>query len=790
MSELPPFEPDLRKQLSRRASGRLPDDLLAGVRARLETAPDRPDRRPRNLSLAYGLAAAALVVLLSVGLVLPLALYRPNAAPVSGYPGVRALTTAELSKAVASGYAINTPLVAQVTIDPAIRPCSWNRYPDMGGIQGTDGQICVLGYEMSFRFEEKRSGVFAFRLLAPGVVGLIGELDPGPSQLAHRVSDEWPTDGSAFLVEGHLGGTPLPCAAASAEVGDVLKPAGMEECLWSWLSEDGSAAPTDGLGVNAAGSPFVDPSFDLLAVRGKARHVEAGGARQIDGIPNATTAGFFVVEPVGGPCLGASPISSVGCFAWRVLARVPPLSMPAVPSPSPSGPEIWDPGSRPLDYTNLPRAMSVSAPGQLLVAEIGIKPAPDCQVPFDSAMYQVLGRVQGPAEPICVVGLADGLAWHRPSLNGGIFAFRFLEPGLLAYVDEIRFQTSHLAFAADQTWPDEQTIVARGWVVSMPASYPCPSYAAKLQPLDPDSPNCPDAWLTAGPMREDQARAAAEAGKAHRVALPYLAPDDPARVVSTEGVYLIRDETRVCRANDPDLPDRAACSWQILGRIAPLALPPAPPPTATPAPPATPVAFLPGTGLVGPGGRPMTQAELALAWAADPKHLAGRIVITKGAVHSGFLCWDAGAANASAPLGHCNLGVLEGSIAPEGYWAVRVGSDGRLSVVGEVTILGGLFVSTVPQFKAASLEMGQLVVVSGLLAFAGDACDVLPTLPGSGVCSPSTLEGGGVTIPVQPGAHASFGTGANPSADLYLVRRLDGGQAEILARLETISGEQ
>ncbi len=70
------------------------------------------------------------------------------------------------------------------------------------------------------------SGIIAFRYLAPGVLGLLGEITPAsPAKAAFRVADEWPLQGKTFLVDGWLGADGLTGSCAlSPTAGDALLP--------------------------------------------------------------------------------------------------------------------------------------------------------------------------------------------------------------------------------------------------------------------------------------------------------------------------------------------------------------------------------------------------------------------------------------------------------------------------------------------------------------------------------------------------------------------------------------
>ncbi len=201
---------------------------------------------------------------------------------------------------------------------------------------------------------------------------------------------------------------------------------------------------------------------------------------------------------------------------------------------------------------------------------------------------------------------------------------------------------------------------------------------------------------------------------------------DSISTAPVHGVYVVRSATGPCPG--APLQSSVGCEgWRVLAKVdaLPLPAPSASTPVETPstspeapATPASPVAEPSGpltpapVGLLGSGNRPLTQGEFAALWAADPAHLAGRIVIAKGPVPTGFECWSAGAADASAPPGTCHVAILHGQIAQEGYWTIRVGADGKLSIVGELSTPESSFVFTLAQVNAStSLKAGDLVVV-------------------------------------------------------------------------------
>jgi hypothetical protein len=515
-------------------------------------------------TLFAGASLAAILLLVAAFVVVPRFQVTPAASGLAGYPADRALTTAELASLMA-GPALppNTALVASVTIDAKTDVCPMNRYPTIGVVEGMGSQVCVMGSQVSaYLTTASVTGTFAFRYFGPGYLGLLGEIAPAsPSKVAFKVADDWPLAGKTFLVDGWLGAVGLTVSCASLEPsGDVLNPSGEDCPNDNWLGDQPTAPGIEADHGFYSGSP--EPSYDPLSLRGNARHVEAGGMRQIDSIDHAAPVhGVYVVRSVIGPCPGAPPESSIGCPAWRVLAKVADISLPLAPAPATATP------------------------------------------------------------------------------------------------------------------------------------------------------------TTAPP------------------ATPVAEPSDP------------------------------------------LALAP--------------------VGLLGSGNRPLTQAEFEALWASDPTHLAGRIAIVKGPVPTGFECWSAGAADVSAPPGTCHIAILDGFIAQEGYWAVRAGADGQLSIVGQISTPDTSFVYSLAQVNGStSLKNGDLLMVSGWLLEYVPTCDMgaTPLPAGCGPFSridsiPSDNSPAG--IGVQQGAYAQFtGTAGDwtvegpPIESVFLVRVTNGDIGTLLARLE------
>jgi hypothetical protein len=189
------------------------------------------------------------------------------------------------------------------------------------------------------------------------------------------------------------------------------------------------------------------------------------------------------------------------------------------------------------------------------------------------------------------------------------------------------------------------------------------------------------------------------------------------------------------------------------------------------------------TGVVGPGGRPLSAAELSALWTAKPSSLVGRIAVVKGPVPFDA-CLAMGAAQPSADL--C---VDPAWISNDGYWAVRVQSNGALTPVGQLSNKNG---SPLP--RSAATPSGDLVLVDAWLDWMPSLdCDQ-PPYPSDSLCgagaltsvltsAPLATQGMAVPYPsfpsgvygivVQQGAYQIFGSSdpkARPIHGLYLLR--------------------
>jgi hypothetical protein len=748
--QLPPIDSDLREQLARRSAGRLPEGLFNDVSTALDSVPApraglgwRPLRRSPRLAAA-GLGAA-LVAILAVATAFP-AFHAAPSASLAGYPAERALTTAELAALLAgTPLATNTTLIVSASIVFRNDICPMDRYQTVGVIYGIDPQVCIMGVIPGVQRATSVTGTFAFRFLGERSLGLLGQIAPASSsRLAFHVADDWPLTGQTFTVQGWLGSTRNNESCIYAPTaGDVLLPDGDSGCGYTnWLSADGTPpvqeppTPTPDSSTAGGGS-----GADALKLYGKARLVQAEGVRIIDSIDHASSAlGAYVVRSIVGPCPGDPPQSSTGCSAWRVLAKVADVPLqqssprPVSPTPPAPTPTITSAPIRPPDAPfgvigELDFPLTEDALGQLMAADPShlANRVAILQAPFGSGI--VCGDATPAPSPVpCLIlqNLVKG---------GGTWAVRIGSDGMFDVLGEVApnpvsnsngvvFDPAGAYAAWRAAGGGSQFYLVYGWLLAEINTGP--SGSCDLLSLSPNSP-CPPhdfVWLSGDGTKQDLAL------KPGDYELPRAGAAANGVYPPAQGLFLIQ----------------IAAAGGLSTVVAEFEPPtPAAVPTLTTAPPATPVVPPSGSvasplGLLGPGNRPLTEGEFATLWAADPAHLAGRIAIVKGPVPTGFSCWSAGAADAGISAPTCHIAILDGQIAADGhYWAVSVGTDGKLAVVGEIAVPTNGYVFTLDQFvKSAANSGDRFLIVDAWLDWAND-CDTLPIEPPGTVCGYSLL---------------------------------------------------
>ncbi|HEX7498505.1 MAG TPA: hypothetical protein VF344_08585 [Candidatus Limnocylindrales bacterium] len=780
--QLPPVDSDLREHLARRSAGRLPEALVVEVFSALDSAPVRRSiwRVPR---LAVAGMSLGLVAILVVAIAFSAVRTRPaaSAPSLAGYPAERALTTAELASLMAGpALPLNTALVASVTIEVRNDVCPMNRYPTVGVLEGIGSQVCVVG-DATLAAQTSNttmSGTYAFRYLAPGVLGLLGQITPASSRLAFKVTDEWPLPSAIFLVQGWLGADKLAesCFLWPAS-DDVLGPAGNNCPFEDWLGDEATAPGISNDYVSHQGSP--SPSYNLLSLRGNARHVGAGGMRTIDSIDSQTPVrGTFVVRGANGPCPGAAPQENRGCTTWRVLAKLADITFPAptqtepTPTvPTPTVPTPTAPTGYPVDraLTTAELAAVMAGPAlavnTTLIATVTIDSSeagtPGC--PMNNR--PTIGAVRGMRTLVCVFG-----GGPTPARIPGIFAFRYLGPGTLDLLGQITPASSSRPVFGATGWPWSlngwDTFLVGGYLIREPTGWRI------ADTLNGPAPSA-STFLTV------QVDAAAG-----------IDSMDP----SQYGVFVVIAETVSVPASSMG-PEGDGIAFHVVAKVADISVPgaagsPSPSPRESPAgPPATPLA--PAlTGAIGTSNRPLTVDELETLMVEQPDHLAGRIVIVEAPIPTQISC------QSDANGGGCAVNTKP--LAQTGIWAVSIGTEGALRLVGQITTpMAGGYVFTLDAVNAsASLKAGDLVIVGGWLLEHVPTCDYFAT-PLPSACGPfSTIasmatDNSPASLGVQQGAYQrNTGTTGDWTVDgppvhgLFLVQLNSSNAGTLLCRLE------
>jgi hypothetical protein len=514
------------------------------------------------------------------------------------------------------------------------------------------------------------------------------------------------------------------------------------------------------------------------------------------------------------PRLAAAGIGLTLVVALAVAVAVPGLR--GGPAASPAG----YPTDRALTTSELATLLAgpALATNTALVAEVTIDAETDV-CPMNS--YPTIGVIEGMGSQVCVMG-AGVSARLTAAKASGTFAFRYLGPGYLGLLGEITpASSSRLAFSVADQWPGaDETFLVDGWLGG--DYWPCPTAFPMTvgDPLNPTGTDpCHLSWLADDPNAYAGASLTMPAppeggvevgasGMREIDSVPYGSP--------VHGVFVVRSVTEPC-PSDPVTSSRGCSTWRVLA-IVPSALPaqatasatPLASATASPTAPETPVADPSGLispapmGVWGPGNRPLTAGEFATLWAADPAHLAGQVAVVKGPVPASFSCGPAGVA-AGASTVSCQVEVSQGQIAADGhYWAVRVGSDGKLSVVGEIATPKSGFVFTLDQRVRAdgSLPDGLAILDAWLDWEPSLYCDTPPYPTGSDcyggavwtvlTSAPLTTQPAGypdmqapppgvMTVTVGIGDYQRFGSSDIMTRPIHALFLISGGK--ILARV-------
>ncbi|HEX7613363.1 MAG TPA: hypothetical protein VF371_11380, partial [Candidatus Limnocylindrales bacterium] len=376
-----------------------------------------------------------------------------------------------------------------------------------------------------------------------------------------------------------------------------------------------------------------------------------------------------------------------------------------------------------------------------------------------------IGPVRGMRTLVCVSG-----GRTTPARIPGIFAFRYLGPGALDLLGEITPASSSRPVFGATGWPWSlngwDTFLVGGYLIREPTGW---RIADTLNGPTPST----NTFLT---VQVDTA-----AG---------IDSTDP----SQYGVFVVTAVTVSVPASSMG-PQGDGIVFHVVAKVADISVPgaaasPSPSPRENPAgPPATPLA--PAlTGVIGTGNQPLTADELETLMVAQPDHLAGRIVIAKSPIPTQISC------QSDANGGGCAVNTKP--LAQTGIWALSIGAEGALRLVGQITtpMAGGYLFALDAVNASASLKAGDLVVVDGWLVEHVVTCDYGATPlpagcgPFSEIASMAT-DNSPASVFVQQGAFEEFTGSAGdwtvdgpPVHGLYLIRLQSVLGGTLLARLE------
>jgi hypothetical protein len=431
--------------------------------------------------------------------------------------------------------------------------------------------------------------------------------------------------------------------------------------------------------------------------------------------------------------------------------------------------------------------------------------------------YQTQGLVEGMGSQVCVM-TADVAV--QPTTLTGTFAFRYLAPGYLGMLGGIApasSASSRLALQVADSWPDTGgTFLVDGWLGAVELTASCAGAPTTGDVLAPNGEDCPyDNWLgdglvaagivadheyTASSPQQSYDPLSLRGNARHVEAGGMRLIDSIDHAAPVRGTYVVRPVTGPCPGAEPQA-SRGCNAWRVLAKVAEISVPPprgtqveaatAAPTTAPPATPLVPAL----TGVIGTGNQPLTADELETLMVNRPDHLAGRIVIIEAPIPTQISC------QSDANGGGCAVNTKP--LAQTGIWAVSIGAEGALRLVGQITtpigrgVVARGYVFTLDEVNAsASLKAGDLVVVDGWLVEHVVTCnyDATPLPAGCGpfseIASMAT-DNSPASVFVQQGAFEEFTGSAGdwtidgpPVHGLYLIRLQSVLGGTLLARLE------
>ncbi|HTC85316.1 MAG TPA: hypothetical protein VK656_01335, partial [Candidatus Acidoferrum sp.] len=836
---------ELAKHLVRRGARATPRDLAHSVAVRVAETKREPSwrRTARSLRPVAALAACVVVVLVST---LIATAPRPNADGGPGSttvdPAMRPLTVAEFVRYVQSGHSVGKTVVVDdamigLTIScPAAASCPIGYLSGFADATHTRANTASWVYPPSPNAPTAAApiaGPLALRIRDGGGFTLLGQVHPHlTTRLAWSVSDVQGTnDGQVDVVHGWLGATSIepPCvpqspdpAAPRSVSGDPLDYAcGQISFIADTATTTETALPASAIRVQ-----------NLAYVNFAKGPVDAGASGPVPAIEGDYLVRSIGIQPVSGLPSGAVYVGPETLHAdWELIARLDPVKIPAAdaatpaPTPTAAGP-IWDPTQRPLTPPEFLRVLGTHpAPGTILIVDDGVVPsttscasAAHCPT---GALQNSLGILIEPP-PGGVLTFTTDPSTVVPAIPGPI-ALQVTDGSDLVFLGTLVGNGQHLAVTAHDLAARNAMgglFVVPAWIVAglqprcpAPQGTPTPGPTSEVGLSEPNYGCAINNWLTDSEYQPDTV---IDNGNSVQITMtpppdgfaiqlgayqnfaPDPADDGHGGTLPRQGVFLVRDW---------------AGRGEVLGRLAPMPIPPntepgveqgSPAPTPqSPAPTPQPTAAGPASP-VGSVVWPLGELASRLRSGTIP---SGTVVVTDIAESDLTPAFPAGVAH-SCPQ-HCT----EWFIGPSGQRTAIVVSMlspeptahiGRLAFLVEgdtLRLLGPLEVQPDghPFDVATSSTTGGFVAVHGWLRDGLPVpCPALPspqspdlgldqqpllyTCPGTWIqptsADPQVLNADGSGSIGMPAGSALVQDGADGSSQTaregtFLIRRLD-----------------
>ena len=391
----------LGRHLVRRGLPTTPGGLATSIASRIAETKQEAGWRRTARGLRPVAAIAACLVLVLVGSLIATA-PRPDASPGSTTvdPAARPLTVAELVRYMGGHPAVGTAVIVDDDIVGLLISCFSAVDCPIGALAGltaaTDPHVADAAYVYPAYAAAQPAlgslrGPFALRIRAAGGFTLLGGVTArSATGLAWSVADvDATTSDATVVVHGWLGASSLepPCPAPIDPGPGAVSVAG--------IPLDFSCGRLSFVAGSATTAETTLPDGALRVQNGAYSTFGMGAAYSgVSGLTAPQEGDYLVRRAVAPQSCPTSPDGgSISCtqelrlaLSWELIARLDPLSIPAVTTASPTpvlpattptiaGP-TWDPTQRPLTPPEFLRVLdSRPAPGTVLIVDDQIVPA-------------------------------------------------------------------------------------------------------------------------------------------------------------------------------------------------------------------------------------------------------------------------------------------------------------------------------------------------------------------------------------------------------------------------------